>query len=384
MRWSASPALLLVLTTACWPFGKKHLDLDTGPAACEQILGSETTTLSTTGDTARMNFAVPYATRSFLVSARSNTGGTIYLTELEDPDGNDPLDIDGWVSQTTYLTSAVLPFGDETAFNWPVRDIDPAPPYGYWSLAFSVLDSNGSPQEGVNVDVTIHLNQDFNTDSGCLSVRVLMTPDVAEDPELVAAIESAVGVWQDIYAGADIQLQPIYETAQGMDTTLSHPSSGSDAYLALKEAGDDEELVLVIGESIDGTNNGILGEAGAIPGALAPSTRGVVAIAWLMHAGSDGVLDDTDIQGLGETMAHEMGHYLGLFHPVELDGSGNPSGYSDALDDTPMCSTSTGCTASLGTNLMFPYRTCTDSACERQDDLTEQQRAVMQRYSGTR
>ena len=80
---------------------------------------------------------------------------------------------------------------------------------------------------------------------------------------------------------------------------------------------------------------------------------------------------------MGETMAHEAGHYLGLFHPVETSYA-----LWDALDDTPECDDSAACAAALGTNLMFPYPVCAFSECEEQGLLTPKQVGVMHRYVG--
>lgn len=66
-------------------------------------------------------------------------------------------------------------------------------------------------------------------------------------------------------------------------------------------------------------------QAGGIPGPMG------------MHGtGGSGIVVAADMMGdplqLGRTLAHEIGHYLGLFHPSELDGC-----VRDALDDTPAC-----------------------------------------------
>jgi hypothetical protein len=100
-----------------------------------------------------------------------------------------------------------------------------------------------------------------------------------------------------------------------------------------------------------------------------------VAISWLQHAGKDGTLDDQDVQTMGETMAHEAGHFLGLFHPVEFS-DGTASSY-DSLGDTPACSTRSDCDASLESNLMYPYATGAV-----QDDLTAEQVGVLHRWTG--
>ena len=93
----------------------------------------------------------------------------------------------------------------------------------------------------------------------------------------------------------------------------------------------------------------------------------------------DGTFDDEDIRIFGETMAHEVNHYLGLFHPVEVDFA-----RWDALGDTPNCSDESNCHEVLAENLMFPYPICSLTSCLPQETLTEQQKGVLHRYVGVR
>ena len=118
--------------------------------------------------------------------------------------------------------------------------------------------------------------------------------------------------------------------------------------------------------------------AGAIPGTLTANTRSAVVVSWLASAGTDGVFQDTDITILGETMAHEVGHYMGLFHPVEQTWS-----TWDACDDTPDCTSESACISALGTNLMFPTPVCDFDGCIEQDQLSLVQEGIMHRYTGT-
>ena len=79
------------------------------------------------------------------------------------------------------------------------------------------------------------------------------------------------------------------------------------------------------------SSDGTLGEAGGIPGPL--GLQGVdgagVIVALDAHKTASGAVDT---QLLGEVIAHEVGHQLGLFHTTESDGS-----RSEPLADTPAC-----------------------------------------------
>ncbi|HEY2734876.1 MAG TPA: hypothetical protein VGI70_12865 [Polyangiales bacterium] len=94
---------------------------------------------------------------------------------------------------------------------------------------------------------------------------------------------------------------------------------------------------------------------------------------------SDMFLSSGDSSALGRTLAHEIGHALGLFHTTELDGT-----VYDPLPDTPVCASSrdanhdglldaSECAGAGADNLMFPTSDATDSL------LTPDQIAVLQR-----
>lgn len=98
--------------------------------------------------------------------------------------------------------------------------------------------------------------------------------------------------------------------------------------------------------------------AGNTPGPLAlpPSVVSGIVLSVDAHTEAGGALDT---QLLGETIAHEIAHYLGLRHPSEANGEA-----FDSLDDTPECAASNDangdgvvdadeCADLGGDNLMF-------------------------------
>ena len=103
--------------------------------------------------------------------------------------------------------------------------------------------------------------------------------------------------------------------------------------------------------------SGTLGEAGGIPGPIVPGMdEAGVIVALDGHRWGDGSLDTTL---MGSTIAHEVGHQLGLYHSTEADGS-----RLEGLDDTPACPRSADtdgdgswsaeeCEAWDGANFMF-------------------------------
>ena len=68
-----------------------------------------------------------------------------------------------------------------------------------------------------------------------------------------------------------------------------------------------------------------IARSGGVPGPLGRSGTAGSGIAF-----SSGVLDTG--RELGHAFAHELGHYLGLFHPTESRGT-----VYEGLEDTPVC-----------------------------------------------
>lgn len=96
-----------------------------------------------------------------------------------------------------------------------------------------------------------------------------------------------------------------------------------------------------------GEMGGTLGVSAGIPGAL--GLHGAEATG-LVFSG-DGLSRGAQVT-VGQTLAHEVGHFLGLFHTTEQTGGGR-----DQLDDTPVCTTIRSAPLSECpdvSNLMFP------------------------------
>jgi len=347
---------------------------DGGSDGGSDLLDRQASTVTTdSSGLSQVSIDVSADTQAFLLTAESNRYPT--LERLLDPDGNVILDWQDWYDSPYSLTDAFYLEGKSMAFNWPVRESDGPLRPGTWIAEISTLDSSGYYQGGTDVDLTVMRKQDPDLSQGTVHVNVIWAQGVGGDTAVVSAVQSAVERWREIWAAAGVTLVEDYHDSD-LDPNLSFASSGSADIEATAAAYDGRSLFLIVGESFDGDTS-LYGIAGGIPGSIEPNRATYVALSWLSHAGTNGTFNDNEIRLMGETMAHECGHFMGLFHPVE-DGYQ----YWDALDDTQECTTWQTCENQLGDNVMFPYPICDFSSCEPQGALTPQQAAVWGRYTG--
>ncbi len=310
------------------------------------------------------------------VNAIRPDGGLISTEYLYDTDGTALLDWELWYESDDSLTDAIYVYDNLTTLNWPVRAEDGLLKKGDYILSVGTVNKNYNYQGNIPVEATIMQRQELDPAKGTLKVVVAYATGLDQDPIVSTAIEAGVERWKELFGAIGVSLEVRYTTID-VDPALPSSSVGMEAYKTFYAGVEEKEVVVVVGDRID-DDRWLYGEAGGIPGALVASNRSIVAVSWLTCAGADGEFSASDQEGLAETMAHEVGHYLGLYHPVE-DGYE----YWDALSDTPACQSQSACEEKLGTNLMFPYPICeTQTRCTRQEKLTEQQGGVLNLFLG--
>lgn len=373
-----APLLLLVLLPACGWVDKIGLDTgdDGGDAPAKFLTSNES--LSVSGGTGDLEIDVPSGVTGILLTVSGEN--YIDVETVTDPDGDTVLDWEDWYNTDYWLTSAVYPLYSDCPFNWPVRAEDAELSAGTWTFTLGSYDRRGNGQDDdLNIDINMKRDSDFS--AGSIGARIVYADGLDEDEDLVAAVEAAVVRWKEIWGAYGIELDEEYSSSS-IDPALKSPRDSTD-YVADESAKTDgREITLVIGETIDGSED-YYGVTGNIPGSLSSTTRSGIAIGWLANAGGDGVFDEDDIRLFGETLAHESGHFIGMFHPAEIEYSDPYDAYSwDSLDDTEKCSNYNTCASAMDDNLMFPFPVCTRMACTPQDVLTDMQAGVAHRYTG--
>lgn len=372
-------ALLLTTLAGCDIFtapGTDETD-DTGTppgsTVYDELTFSEDSTTSDGGGLYVVNVKVPAGATSFQVTSSSSEYPT--LEAVFDPSGKKVLDWEDLIQSPRSVTNAIFATRGDVAFNWPIQEADGPIEAGTYEVHWAMLDANYRYAPNVNVNTTTIVKTDPSLQAGEAHVRIVWAEGIDQMPAIKTAVEQAVEHWREVWAGAGVTLVERYETST-LSPNLDFTWTGSQTVKQLSQTKEPGELQLVVGETVMGDEY-VYGVSAGIPGTLAATKNTFVVLAWTTHAGVDGQFSDNDIMVMGETMAHETGHYMGLFHPVE--GTWNQW---DALDDTEECDGPLRCERDLGENLMYPYSLCGRTECSSQYVLTDDQGGVFQRAVG--
>ena len=141
-------------------------------------------------------------------------------------------------------------------------------------------------------------------------------------------ITSALNIMNNIYSKNNVKLN-ILETTSITESKFSNVSYKFTNSITseMVSKGDEDKVNLFF--ITDYTDAAYLGNAAGIPGSqgLKGSHNGV-----LINLSAHKTGGSLNNQLLGETAGHEMGHFLGLFHPSESAGT-----LFDPIADTPQC-----------------------------------------------
>jgi hypothetical protein len=363
---------LVFLAVGCIPSAPSDTPVDTGPPPV-RLERDQFSKSSNDSGRLKVELDVPDDVVSFQITGDSEQ--YVSFEQVIDPDGNVVLDWQDWVYSDQSLTLSFFPQRHTTALNWPIRAKDGPLQPGLWTVWLATTTASYFFAPNTRVQVTTELKYDPDPTSGVVGVQIVWADGVDDLPKVVTAVEEATARWAEVWANEGVELQ-YHFTSSKLDPQLGFTYSGHDLIENVAEKKAEGELQLIIGEQV-GNEEYTFGVSAGIPGTIEPSPSTFVVLSWMTHAGPDGKFDADEIRLMGETMAHETGHYIGLFHPVEANYAA-----WDALTDTDKCTSWTECDDVLGHNLMYPYPLCTFASCEPQGQLTAQQGEVMQQFVG--
>ena len=237
-------------------------------------------------------------TVSFLIHATSSSNTKPQFSSLKDPDGNELLTTLGEFAWQSYgYSNLLVPISSS---------YDPKP--GIWSYSATNYSQ---------------LKLDMRTSDLSETPTIKVQPYISGSDD----INSALNIMKNIYSTNGINLD--VKDTETLESKYSQVSSNfnNSTTSEMVSQGDEDKVNLFF--ITDYTDAAYLGNAAGIPGSqgLKGSHNGVLINLSAHKTG--GSLND---QLLGETAGHEMGHFLGLFHPSESAGT-----LFDPIADTPQC-----------------------------------------------
>jgi len=199
-------------------------------------------------------------------------------------------------------------------------------------------------------------------------------------------ISAALTVMSNIYStnGITLTIKDTITISESQYATVSYRFTNSTTS-ALVSQGSKDTVNLFFVEDQPSSETAILGVSAGIPGpmGIASSWNGVLNFLYAHAAGSS-----LNSQLLGETAAHEMGHWLGLYHTSENGGTS-----FDPISDTAECPISRDndsdgkvyaeeCEGYGADNLMFwtAWSSSSQAAGKKQESLSSEQEYIL-KYS---
>lgn len=331
---------------------------------------------ATTNDngSATINFRTANDVSKFSVIAESGSNRSVRINRLT-VGGKDYLNPGGESVSFADTFSPVL-----ATANVPSRDFDESLSSPQDVTVSASVEGSQTGNNSVLFKVTSRT--DGNTRSGKVRMNVFYVGSVASQESTKEAIRSGLNIARDIFSNSAGISLTITEADVSGPVNIPIPTEGSSLYLNSSSAAASPAVNVFFGGDIASVSGEVLGISASIPGPPTPSSKSAVAISIFTSAGADGFFDSEDIRILGETIAHESGHFMGLFHPIDFNGSVVSN--TDPLTDTAGCSFVTDCVTNpdLTSNLMFPSPVQDgNGGFVPQNKLTSQQRGVINLYS---
>lgn len=314
---------------------------------------------------APISIQVPEGTMSLLIEVQADTGA-FFVTELLEPDSEGKPDRN--VAESGLVTRGGRMMGGQAAWlypNVPERSIVP----GTYQLTLRGKvgdDPDAALIESKRVEVTVIAKKEMAMETCMINLDFLIDTTYLEGSPVKVAQE-VDAIYRPYGIGIGFSFENVDTGAP--DIALGDQSATKVIDELVKKAKHDQMnqfgqalqdgMIVAMVRSIGGTaveqgtamGSDPLGYSVGLPGPYA-NDRATSAI--LIAAGKFNDGEYINLEGVAPTLAHEMGHYLGMLHlsePHKQDGS-FPNEH-DQFADTPQCGAEGQCEDAFLENVMI-------------------------------
>ena len=336
-------------------FVEKYFQLSTQTSSTQFMISNDQT------------FQIPENTISFSLNFFNPLAGAdLYMVELENPSG-DKIDLQDLIPCFSEFCSMVMPNRPQALYQ---------PEAGAWKYRVvaekSVVEKRGLGVASLNLYIRVTNNGQKPDENGpsvaTLTVQPFYTGSDISGDYIASVMNSFVGLFSRNYVA--IEFKPAIHITDEQFSSIV-PDYTHEKTQQMLQYGKASDVNLYFVRTFDfgqGSSSGyqehprmdketrtLLGIAPGIPGSLGKKGPGNGVLIGLGSGEGDGYQLRSPAYN-AKVAAHEVGHFLGLFHTTEASGG------VDVLEDTPFCKLGEesgilpdAADCPDGTNLMFPY-----------------------------
>jgi hypothetical protein len=269
--------------------------------------------------------------QSILVEVHGERG-LYYLSKLTTPSGRDLVESAGIVTRSARALPGLASWMYPNAPGIAVEA-------GDYELLIRAEDPQGGHIASEHIEVRVYLKEDTIEPTCGIHLDFIVDREAIHPDDFEHAVDELAAQVDALYAqvGVHVVDYALHQT-ELLSPDVEYGPSGASAVAAVarilaqartRGAARDGSVHVIVVRSIGGFRDPLgysMGLPGPYDGTL---SNAAIFIGTSGYVGSDGYLD---LQGLATTLAHETGHFLGLYHTSEHD-----EGFHDPIPDTPEC-----------------------------------------------
>ncbi len=292
---------------------------------------------------------------SMLLEIRSQSGGFFFVDRFVTPSDRE------LAQSGLYVTREAREVSGLADFLYP-NDDTLAPIPGVYQVSFRATSDREGTMPLQQGEASLHVytvNRDVEDTCG-IYLDFLVDYEAIDRASFLEAVGQLTAQVDRVFREAgigviDSQVQQISLRSPNIDVADASVLQVTDDVLrqardmGSARAGSLRVLVVrsIAGEGASGFNPA--GYSMGLPGpydADRPNATVLVATDHYRRMNEAGEFE-LDVSRMGTSLAHELGHFLGLYHTSELDGQAH-----DPLDETPQCLAPLACDAAFRSNIM--------------------------------